>query len=192
MSESTQDSLADLIGRTNEVVANSLEQSIEMQTALVGTVTGAFDQTTPRVDTTAKGAEGYVGAYNACVDGVERLFETAVGAVEGDDVGPGEFRDVCLQSTNEVLSELMSTTAFAAVDDRFVETVLTVQPELGELTQDSLAQAGAATQKDVSETSERLVELERRHREVERKLDRLIDTVEENGLSVPEQSATDD
>jgi hypothetical protein len=192
MSDSTQDSLVDLVGRTNEAVAHSLEQNIEMQTTLVETVTGAFDQTVPRADVLEEGVEGYISAYNAWIDGMEELFETAVGAVEGEDVGPGELRDIWLKSTNDALSELMSTGAFAAVDDRFVETILAAQLELDEVTQDSLAQVGAATRKDVSETSERLVELERRHRAVEQKLDRLIEAVEENSRSTPEQSAVDD
>jgi hypothetical protein len=192
MSNSTQDSLVDLVGRTNEAVVNSVEQNIEMQTRLVETMTGAVDQAVPRADVLEEGVDGYISAYNVWIDGMEELFGTAVSAVEGEDVGPGELRDIWLKSTNDALSELMATGAFAAVDDRFVETMLAAQLELDEVTQDSLAQVGAATRKDVSETSERLVELERRHRAVEQKLDRLIEAVEENNRSAPEQPAVDD
>jgi len=192
MSDSTQDSLVDLVGRTNEAVAHSVEQHIAMQTTLVETVTDAFDQTVPRADVVEEGVEGYSSAYSVWIEGMEELFETAVSAVEGEDVGPGELRDIWLKSTNDTLSELMSTGAFAAVDDRFVEALLAAQFEIDEVTQDSLAQVGIATRKDVSETSERLVELERRHQAVERKLDRLIEAVEENSRSAPEQPAVDD
>ena len=45
--------------------------------------------------------------------------------------------------------------------------------------QDTLAQMGMATRGDVEEVGERLVELERRQHNLEEKIDRLLDAVEE-------------
>jgi BMFP domain-containing protein YqiC len=47
------------------------------------------------------------------------------------------------------------------------------------VTQDTVAQMGMATRDDVEEVGERLVELERRQHDVEEKLDRVLDAVEE-------------
>jgi len=179
MTESTQDGPVNVAARTTEVLTNSVERSIQMQTELVGAWTETLEGTVPEAEVIAEGIDGYLGAYELWLDSIETLFDTAVGAAEGEDVDPGELRDVWLQSTNEALSELMSTGAFAAVDDRFAETLLAAQLEFDELTQDSLAQAGFATRKDTSEATERLVELERRQRAVEEKLDRILDAVEE-------------
>ena len=168
-----------VVERTNEAVADSVERNIEAQAALIEAWTDVFGGMIPDEEVVDEGMNGYVRAYEVWLEGVEELFEEVVGAIDGDDCEHHELRDIWLKSANDALSELMSTGAFAAVDEQFVDTVLEAQIEVDEITQDSLSQAGFATRKDTAEVAERLVELERRQQAVEEKLDAILDAVEE-------------
>jgi hypothetical protein len=168
-----------VVERTNEAVADSVERNIEAQAALIEAWTDAFGGMIPDEEVVDEGVSGYVSAYEVWLDGVEELFDRIVGGIEGEDLQPEELRDIWLQTSNDALSELMSTGAFAAVDEQFIDTVLEAQIEVDEIVQDSLSQAGFATRKDTAEVAERLVELERRQQAVEETLDAILDAVEE-------------
>ncbi|MFW6434861.1 MAG: poly(R)-hydroxyalkanoic acid synthase subunit PhaE [Halovenus sp.] len=178
MSNQRQDDWTEMFGQMNEVVADSIEQNLEAQSAFMESWTGSFEDSMPDEDAMEEGIEGYMQAYEIWMDAAEEMFERTSDAAQGEDVEPEEFRDIWLRSANEAFSEVMSTSAFAAANGQLVEQVMEMQQEVDEMTQDSLAQIGMATRDDVDEVGERLVELERRQHAVEDKLDRLIDAVE--------------
>jgi BMFP domain-containing protein YqiC len=60
-----------------------------------------------------------------------------------------------------------------------VETMLEARQEFDEATQDAIAEMGFSTRDDVAEVGERLVELERRQHDVEQKLDRVLDALDD-------------
>jgi len=163
----------------NEAVAESVEQNLEAQSALLESMTGSMEESVPEEEVIADGIEGYANAYEVWMDAAEQMFDRTTDMAEGEDVAPEEFRDIWLRSANEAFSEVMSTSAFAAANGELVEQVMEMQQEVDELTQDQLSQMGMPTRDDVEEVGKRLVELERRQHEVETKLDRILDAVEE-------------
>jgi len=169
----------EMVDQMNEAVADSIEQNIEAQAAFVEAWTDAAEDSVPEEGVLADGVEGYTRAYEVWMDAAEELFEQTAAVAEGEDVDPGEFRDLWLESANEAFKEVMSTEAFAAANGQFVEAMLELREEFDDAAQDAVAEMGMATREDVVEVGERLVELERRQHEVENKLDRILDAVEE-------------
>jgi len=169
----------ELVEQMNDAVAESIEQNMEAQAALVESWSDTMDTSMPEEDVVAEGMEGYAAAYEVWMDAAEQMFERTSDAAEGEDVSPTEFRDIWLQSANESFKEVMSTSAFASANGQLVEAMMEMQQDVDETTQDTLAQMGMATRGDVEEIGERIVELERRQHEVEQKLDRILDALEE-------------
>jgi len=171
----------EMIEQMSDAVADSIERNVEAQASFVEAWADAVEDSTPEDDVVADGIEGYNRAYEVWMDAAEQLHERATDAAEGEDVDPAEFRDLWLQSANEAFKEVMSTSAFAATNGQFVETMLDARQEVDEATQDVIAEMGFSTRDDVVEVGERLVELERRQHEVERKLDRVLDALDADG-----------
>jgi hypothetical protein len=169
----------ELVEQMNDAVAESIEQNMEAQAALVESWSDAMDTSMPEEDVVAEGMEGYAAAYEVWMDAAEQMFERTSDAAEGEDVDPTEFRDIWLQSANESFKEVMSTSAFASANGQLVEAMMEMQQDVDETTQDTLAQMGMATRDDVEEVGERLVELSRRQHEVEQKLDSILDALED-------------
>lgn len=178
MSNAQENELIDQFEQFNEAFADSIERNVEAQTALVTAMTDSFIDSIPEEEEFADGVEGYAKASEVWVEATEQLFEEMTDTVEGGGVNPEAIRDILVQASNEALSEVMSSSAFATMDGNAVEQITERQRELQEMTEDSLAQAGMATQSDVSEVAKRLVELERRQHAVERKVDRILEAVE--------------
>lgn len=162
----------------NEAFLNQLEQNVEAQAKFVETWMDAVETSTEN-DTLSEGLEGYARAYEVWMNAAETQFERTSDAIEGEDVGLEEFRDIWLNAANESFKEVMSTSAFAAATGQTVEDVLHFQQEVDESAQRTLHQLGFATEGDISEVGERLVELERRQHRVEEKLDRVLDALEQ-------------
>jgi hypothetical protein len=181
MSDTTefQDDWSEMLDQMNDAVADSIEQNMEAQASLVEAWTDAFDDSVPEEDVVEEGVEGYTRAYEVWMDAAEDTFEKTTTAAEGEDVDPTEFRDLWLQSANEAFSEVMSTEAFASANGQFVDAMMEMQQEFDDAAQDAISQMGFPTREDIVEVGERLVELERRQHEVEQKLDRILDAVEE-------------
>ncbi len=99
--------------------------------------------------------------------------------LEGEDVDIEEFRDIWLNTANEAFKDVMSTTAFARMTGETVGDVLEMQQQADEAAQETLGSLGFATQDDVVEIGDRLVELERRQHDVEQKLDRVLEHLDE-------------
>jgi hypothetical protein len=162
----------------NEAFASTLERNVEAQAALVETMTDAVFGSVPDESEMAEGIEGYVGASEVWLDAADQTFEEMTAAMEEEELDPETFRDIWLRATNEALSELLSTDAFAAANGQLIQAMLGQGRDLDAMQQDSLAQVGFATQEDVSEVAERLVELERRQQDVEETLDDILEAVE--------------
>lgn len=172
-----QEEFTELMEQMNQVVAESIEQNMEAQAALVESWADALDETIPEEAVLEEGLQGYMRAYDIWMDANEEMFEEATKVLDGGDLEPREFRDIWLSTANEAFSEVMSTTTFAAQNGELVESVLSMRQNVNEVTEDSLAQVGMPTQGDVEEVGRRLVELERRQHKLETKLDRVLDAI---------------
>ncbi|SDM62497.1 Poly(R)-hydroxyalkanoic acid synthase subunit (PHA_synth_III_E) [Halogranum gelatinilyticum] len=162
----------------NETFLDQLEQNVEAQAKFVESWMDAVDESADEERLT-EGLEGYARAYEVWMNAAETQFERASDVIEGEDVSPEEFRDIWLNAANESFKEVMSTSAFAAATGQTVEDVLELQQEVDKQAEDTLHQLGFATEGDVVEVGERLVELERRQHAVEQKLDRVLAAIEE-------------
>jgi methyl-accepting chemotaxis protein len=174
-----QDEYREMVEQMSDAVADSIERNAKAQADFVESWADAVEGSTPEEDVVADGIEGYNRAYEVWMDAAEQLIERTSDAAEGEDVDPAEFRDVWLQSANQAFKEVMSTSAFAAANGQVVETMLAARQEFDEATQDAIAEMGFSTRDDVAEVGERLVELERRQHDVEQKLDRVLDALED-------------
>ncbi len=181
MSESNeiQDEWNEMVEQMNEAVADSVEQNMKAQAAFVESWSDAFESNVPDEDVVADGIEGYNKAYEVWMDAAEQMVERTSAAAEGEDVDPTELRDIWLQSANQAFKEVMSTSAYASANGQLVSQLMEMQQEVDEVTQDTISQMGMPTRDDVDEVGARLVELERRQQDVENKLDRILDAIEE-------------
>ncbi|MEF8813319.1 MAG: poly(R)-hydroxyalkanoic acid synthase subunit PhaE [Halovenus sp.] len=175
----TRNEWNEMVEQMNEAVADSIEQNMEAQAAFMESWSDAFDDAVPEEDVVAEGIEGYNRAYEAWMNAAEQMVERSTDAAGGEDVDPTEYRDIWLQSANEAFKEVMSTSAFASANGQLVEAMMEMQQEVDDVTQDTVSQMGLPTRDDIDEVGERLVELERRQHEVEEKLDRILEALEE-------------
>lgn len=156
----------------------ALEENVEAQAAFVdrwlATLEDGLDEAAAE-----ETAAGYARAYEAWMDAAREQFERIGEALQGEDVRPEEFRDLWMETANEAFAEVMSTPAFAAVTGETVEGALALQQEVDDAAQDTLHRLGFATEGDVREVGDRLLELERRQHDVETKLDRVLEHLEE-------------
>jgi hypothetical protein len=173
-----QEEWTEMVEEMNEAVADSMEQNMEAQAAFVQSWADAVEDSIPKEDEMAEGLQGYNRAYEEWVDAAEQMVERSTAAAQGDDVDPAEFRDIWLKSANDAFKQVMGTSAFAAANGQLVESMMEMQQEAEELSQDAIAQMGFPTKENMDEVAERLVELERRQHAVEEKLDRIIDQLE--------------
>jgi len=158
----------------NEQFLDALEQNMEAQAQFVESWSETVEQTT-NDEEMAEGVEGYARAYEAWMGASKQMVERMNDAVEGDDVELEEFRDIWLNTANEAFKEVMSTTAFARMTGETVGDVLEMQRQADEAAETTLRTLGFATETDVVEVGDRLVELERRQHAVEQKLDRILE-----------------
>jgi hypothetical protein len=169
----------EMIEEMNEAVAESIEQNMKAQAAFAESWADAVEDSLPEEADVTEGIQGYNRAYEVWMDAAEQLFERTTDAAGGEDVEPSELRDIWLQSANEAFKEVMSTSAFAAANGQLVERMMEMRREADDVSQEAIAQLGFPTRDDVDEVGERLVELERRQHEVEQKLDRILEALEE-------------
>jgi methyl-accepting chemotaxis protein len=173
-----QDEWTEMVEEMNEAVADSMEQNMKAQSAFVESWADAVEDTIPQEDELAEGMEGYNQAYEEWLDAAEQMVERSTEAAQGEDVDPSEFRDIWLQSANEAFKHVMGTSAFAAANGQLVESMMEMQQQVDDVSQDALTQMGFPTREDVDEVAERLVELERRQHAVEQKLDQILEQLE--------------
>jgi phage-related minor tail protein len=167
----------DFVQQMNEEFVDALEQNMEAQAEFVESWSRTVQDATED-EQLSSGVEGYARAYEVWMEAAEQMVDRANEAVEGEEVELEQFRDVWLNSANEAFKEVMSTTAFAAATGETVEQALELQRRTDEAAETTLHALGFATEGDVQEVGERLVELERRQHEIENKLDRILDGIE--------------
>jgi hypothetical protein len=177
--QEVQEQWARMVERMNDTMSRSIEQNMEAQATLMESWADAMNDSVPDEEMMAENFEGYARAYEVWIDAAEQLFERTADAAEGEDVSFTELRDVWLQSANQAFKEVMSTSAFAAANGQLVDTMMEMQTQTEEFSEETLAQLGLPTQGDVEEVGERLLELERRQHAVEEKLDRVLEHLEE-------------
>jgi len=173
-----QEEWTEMVEEMNTAVADSMEQNMKAQAAFVESWADAVEDSIPKEGEMSEGLQGYNRAYEEWVDAAEQMVERSTAAAQGEDVDPAEFRDIWLKSANEAFKQVMGTSAFAAANGQLVESMMEMQQETEELSQDAIAQMGFPTQENMDEVAERLVELERRQHAVEEKLDHIIDQLE--------------
>jgi hypothetical protein len=169
----------EMVEQMNEAVSDSIEQNMQAQAAFVESWAEAVENSLPEEEELSEGLQGYNRSYEVWMDAADQMFDRFNAAAEGEEVAPEEFRDIWLRSANEAFKEVMGTSAFAAANGQLVETMMEMRQQTDEFSEDTIAQLGFPTQGDVEEVGERLIELERRQHEVERKLDRVLEHLEE-------------
>lgn len=179
---------ANFVAQMNEQLVDTMEASARAQAKFVESWLDSVEPMDEELFT--EGMEGYARAYEVWMDAAEETAEEAA-AVDDGEFSPDEFRDLWLDAANEAFKEVMSTDAFASFTGQAVEDALELRQAADESTQETLHELGFATERDVREVGERLVEFERRQKKVERrlervdeidqKLDRVLDRLEEDG-----------
>ncbi|RZH67013.1 poly(R)-hydroxyalkanoic acid synthase subunit PhaE [Natrinema altunense] len=162
----------------NEQFLDALEDNMEAQAQFVE----SWSETVGEVSEDAEfsdGVEGYARAYETWMNASQQMVDRMNDQLEGEDVDIEEFRDIWLNTANEAFKDVMSTTAFARMTGETVGDVLEMQQQADEAAQETLGSLGFATQDDVVEIGDRLVELERRQHDVEQKLDRVLEHLDE-------------
>ncbi|WP_255191593.1 poly(R)-hydroxyalkanoic acid synthase subunit PhaE [Natronobeatus ordinarius] len=167
-----------MVERWNEQFLEAIEGNMEAQAQFVESWADAVGEATDDGEM-AEGVEGYARAYDAWMTASTQMAERMNDVLEGEDVELEEFRDIWLNTANEAFKEVMSTTAFAKMTGETVGDVLEAQQQADEAAETTLRSLGFATESDVLEVGDRLVELERRQHAVEEKLDRVLEALEE-------------
>jgi hypothetical protein len=167
-----------MMNEMNQAVIDAFEENVQMQSQFVESWLDTVERDQPAVETMDQGIEGYAEAYRTWMEAAAQMLERTNDAIEGEEVSPEEFRDIWLRAANESFKDVMKTSAFAAITGGTVSDVLEYQQEVNESAEETLHTLGFATEGDIQEVGERLVEFERRQHTVEKKLDRLLDAME--------------
>ncbi|QRV14532.1 poly(R)-hydroxyalkanoic acid synthase subunit PhaE [Haloterrigena salifodinae] len=168
----------EVVEQWNEQFMNALEENMEAQAQFVESWSDAVGEATEENEI-SDGVEGYARAYETWMNASQQMVERMNDQLEGEDVDVEEFRDIWLNTANEAFKDVMSTTAFARMTGETVGDVLEMQQQAQKTSQETLRTLGFATEDDVVEIGDRLVELERRQHDVEQKLDRVLEHLEE-------------
>ncbi|NHN48901.1 poly(R)-hydroxyalkanoic acid synthase subunit [Halostella sp. JP-L12] len=166
------------VEQMNKQFMDAFEQNVEAQAEFVESWTETLEANADDQELT-EGVKGYARAYEAWMDAAQQMVERVNDSMEGEDVEVEEFRDIWLNTANEAFKEAMSTTAFAAATGESVQQALDLRQQAGEASESTLSELGFATEGQIVEVGERLVELERRQHAVEQKLDRIVEELEE-------------
>jgi len=170
--ESVQESWPDFVGTMNEQLVEAMESSARAQSEFVESWFETLESMSDE-EYVEESLESYGQAYSVWMDAANEAMEKTADVASGEEVSPEEFRDVWFDAANEAFKEVMSTEAFAALTGQVVEDALELRQASDETVQSTLHDLGFATEGDVRELGERLVELERREKAVERRLERL-------------------
>jgi hypothetical protein len=165
------------VDQMNEQFMDAFEQNVEAQAEFVESWSETLESNIDD-DEMTEGVKGFSRAYEAWMDAAQQMVDRVNDSVEGEDVEVEEFRDIWLNTANEAFKEAMSTTAFAAATGESVQQALDLQQQADEAAESTLHNLGFATEGDIVEIGERLVELERRQHAVEEKLDRILEELE--------------
>jgi hypothetical protein len=187
--ESAGEQWTGFMERMNEQLVEAMETNARAQSAFVESWFESVESMGDE-EYLEESLESYGRAYSVWMDAAQEAMEKTADLASGEEVSPEEFRDVWFDSANEAFKEVMSTEAFAALTGQTVGDALELRQAADETVQETLHGLGFAAERDVREIGERLVEVERRGKEVERrlagleaverKLDRVIEHLEES------------
>jgi len=183
MSDTTQSTAGDepwseYAEELNRSFFEAFEQNMQMQSEFLDSWRESLDES-QLDETTVEGMAGASRAYEVWMEAAETQYELLDESLRGEDVELEAFRDLWLNASNEAFKEVMGTSAFAAATGQTIGDMLEASEQFDQLSQESLHSLGFATDGDIEEIGERLVELERRQHAVEGKLDRLIEMQED-------------
>jgi prophage DNA circulation protein len=165
-------------GRATEMFERGVEAQSEFAESMAMNVEGTAEDS----EEIPEMVEGFASAYELYAEATEEIFDMAAESYEeGEAPELTEMRNIWLEATNEAAKEVMSTQGFAAARGNATGSSLEAKKEFDESRDELLRSTGMATESTVVEVGERLVELERRQHEVEKKLDRLIEKQEQDG-----------
>jgi hypothetical protein len=176
--EAVQEQWTEMLSQMNEQFATAVEANRRAQEGFIESWADAMESVTDG-EYISDAMEGYSRAYSVWMDAAEEAMEEATDAADGE-TDPSDFRDLWLDAANEAFKEVMSTDAFAAATGETVNSAAELRKASDEAKQASLHELGFAAERDIREVGERLVELERRQHEVERKLDRVLEHLGED------------
>ena len=165
-------------GGFDDEVREAIAENVEAQSRFVDAWASAVG-TAAEDDSAPREMQGSLRAYEAWMEAAAEAFDSAGDAVEGEDVPVERFRDLWLTHANQAFKEVVTTAAFAETSGQTLEELLELGTELDETAESALHEAGFATSDDVREVGDRLLELERRQHDVETKLDRVLDALDE-------------
>ncbi len=166
--------MENFVERMTQSYMQAVEQNLDAQTAFVDSWSESFEEMFAD-ENVEDGYEGSLRAYEAWMNAAEQSFERMGDAMDGERVELEEFRDIWLNAANRAFKETMATTAFAAATGQNLDDMLDLRQQINELSEETLHGYGFATEGDVREVGERLVEIERRQHAIEEKLDRLLE-----------------
>ena len=162
----------------NQTFVEAFEQNMRMQSEFLDSWRSALDETTLE-ESTVDGMQGVSRAYEIWMEAAEAQYELVDESMRGEDIELESFRDLWLNAANDAFKEVMGTGAFAAATGQTVGDMLEASEQLDQVSQETLHSLGFATDDDIAEVGERLIELERRQHAVEQRLDHLVDLIEE-------------
>ncbi len=183
MSETTQTATGEQWGeyveQLNQSFVEAFEQNMQMQTEFLDSWRESLDES--RLDEqTVDGMAGVSRAYEVWMEAADTQQQLISESLHGEDIELEAFRDLYLNAANEAFKEVMGTSAFAAATGQSVGEMLEASEQLEAMNRETLQSVGFATDADVTEVGERLVELERRQHTLETKLDQVIEMLEDD------------
>lgn len=170
--ESMPDQWNEIVAQMNDQWVEGMEASTEAQAGFIESWVDAFESIQSE-EYSNESLQSNTQAYEMWMEAAEETAEKVAAAASGETVSPNEIRDLWLDNANEMFKEVMSTDAFAAMTGQNLEEALEYRQQVDESAQETLHELGFATEGDIREVGERLVELERRQRKLERGLERL-------------------
>ena len=183
MSETTQTATGEQWGeyveQLNQSFVEAFEQNMRMQTEFLDSLRDSLDDSSLD-ETTVDGMQGVSRAYEVWIEAADAQQELLTESLRGEEIDLESFRDLYLNAANEAFKEVMGTSAFAAATGQTVGEMLEASEQLDRMNQQTLQSVGFATEADIAEVGERLVELERRQHTLETKLDQVIEMLEDD------------
>jgi hypothetical protein len=169
----------DFVSDMNEQFMEAMEQNMQAQASFVEQWSEAVESQRMDQPEMDEGLQGYKNAYETWMDAADQMVDRVNDSMEGEEVDPSEFRDIWLNTANSAFKDVMETTAFAAWTGSTVQQMMQTQRQADQVAEDTLSQLGFATDEQIAEVGDRLVEMERRQHAVEQKLDRVLEHLED-------------
>ncbi len=183
MSETTQTATGEQWGEyveaMNQSFVEAFEQNMRIQTEFLDSWRESLENSSLD-ETTVDGMAGASRAYEVWMEAADAQQELLAESLRGEDIELEAFRDLYVTAANNAFKEVMGTSAFAAATGQTVGDMLEASEQVDRMNQQTLQSVGFATESDLQEIGERLIELERRQHAVEQQLDHVIELLEDD------------